>query len=108
MAERPEDWIAVLWQEVRPSAAAKVAVIARAAAAAQSGPLDDPVRTDAWQEAHRLAGSLGSYGHHDAADAAGELERLLDGPVTPAAADRLAALVSRLEAVVGTVPPANP
>jgi HPt (histidine-containing phosphotransfer) domain-containing protein len=101
MSERPDDWIADLWEQVRPSAAAKVAVIASAAAAAGSGPLDEAARAEAWQEAHRLAGSLGSYGHHDAASAAGELERLLaDGPVAGGAP--LTALVRRLEAVAGS------
>jgi HPt (histidine-containing phosphotransfer) domain-containing protein len=100
VTDRPDDWIAVLWEQVRPSAATKVAVIARAAAAARSGPLDETVRAEAWQEAHRLAGSLGSYGHADAADAAAELERLLDAPV--ADPEPLAGLVRRLELVAGT------
>ena len=103
MIDRPADWIADLWQQVRPNAAAKVAVIARAAAAARNGPLDEEARAAAWQEAHRLAGSLGSYGHHDAASAATELERLLDGPV--AATLELTPLVRRLEAVAGVDPP---
>lgn len=103
MTDTPDDWIAALWEQVRPSAADKVAVIARAAAAARRGALDDTTRAEAWQEAHRLAGSLGSYGHRDAADAAAELERLLDAPLD--APEPLADLVRRLEAVAGAATP---
>ena len=103
MTDVTGDWIAVLWEQVRPSAASKVAVIARAAAAAGLGVLDDTTRAEAWQEAHRLAGSLGSYGHRDAADAAAALERLLAAPL--AAAEPIAGLVRRLEAVAGADTP---
>ncbi len=104
MTDRPDDWITALWDQVRPSAAAKVAVIARAAEAARHGRLQGAVLTDAWQEAHRLAGSLGSYGHTDAAEAAAELEHLLDGPAKLPAAGALDGLLARLEAAVGTTP----
>lgn len=107
MPERPDDWIAALWDQVRPSAAAKVAVIARAAEAARHGRLEGPILAEAWQEAHRLAGSLGTYGQLDAAEAAAELEQMLDGPAGPPPADRLAVLVGRLEAAVDTPPSAR-
>lgn len=84
-----EDWVAELWEEVRPAAAARVETLSSLVA---SG--DDA--TEAVRLAHSLAGSFGSYGHHDGSLAASELERLLlDGGGTDDEG-RAAALLERM------------
>lgn len=96
------DWVADLWLEVRPSAAAKVATIAGARDALAAGALAEEVRAAALQEAHRLTGSLGAYGIHAGSQAAAEAERILEAP-TPGDAPALARAVAVLEEV--TAPP---
>ena len=97
--EGVEGWVADLWTKLKPKARAQVRVIAGALSASRSGGLTHESRRAAWWEAHRLAGSLGSYGFADAARAAEELEVLLDGeaeiPLEPAVR-----LLVRLNAVV--------
>ena len=93
-----DDWIEELWLEQRASAAAKVECIAAVVPAARAGTLDDPSCEEVAAVAHQLAGSLGTYGRHDAAEAAADAERLLrDRPVD---AEALAVAVARMEAVV--------
>lgn len=93
-----DDWIEELWDEQRPSAVAKVARIAAVVPDATAGTLDDERREEATAVAHQLAGSLGTYGRHDAAQAASDAERLLKAP--PVDADALAGAVKRMEDAV--------
>lgn len=57
---------------------ARVAVLERAAEAAMAGTLDDELREKAARQAHRLAGSLGTFGFSKASDRARELEHLFE------------------------------
>ena len=100
VTDGPTDAMVVeVWQRVRPSAAQKVAVVASASSRLATGDLDEVLRADAWQQAHRLAGSLGSFGWADASVAAATAERILEAP-TPADADELADAVARMERAV--------
>lgn len=93
-----DDWIEELWLEQRGGAAAKIARIGAAVPAMRAGTLDDASRREAAALSHQLAGSLGTYGRHGAADAAAAAERLLTADETDA--DALAAAVRRMEAAV--------
>jgi len=93
-----DDWVRELWLEVRPGAVERIDRIAGALRMAEAGSLRDDDREDALAVAHQLAGSLGSYGFHDAAVAAGEAERLLGE--APVDLDALGDAVARLSAVL--------
>lgn len=100
MTDGPTDAMVVeVWERVRPSAAQKVAVVASASSRLANDQLDESLRAEAWQQAHRLAGSLGSFGWSDASDAAAAAERILEAP-TVADADELADAVVRMERAV--------
>lgn len=95
-----EDMVREVWVRVRPSAAEKVARLAEAAERLADGTLDDDLRADAWQQAHRLAGSLGSFGFADGSVAAAEAEAILEGVPDVADAPALARAVARMQQVV--------
>ena len=104
MSDQSEEWVAELWQKVKPAARAQVRVLAGALSELRGGNLTPEVRHEAWWEAHRLAGSLGSYGFADGADAAEELASILDGDSEIDLNQTLRLLV-RLNAVVGISTP---
>ena len=88
------DRLEAIWQRHEPLVRDRIGVL-RAAA-------DDPSAerlAAAAGAAHKLAGSLGTLGRHDAGDAAAEAEALLAGPAPDLA--RLAALVRRIEVGIG-------
>lgn len=95
----PDDWVNDLWRRVKPAARAQVRVIAAALQAVRSGALTAEDRKAAWWEAHRLAGSLGSYGFEDGATAAAELSEVLEG-TDDIALEKAVRLLVRLNAVV--------
>ncbi len=92
--------VAALWERHRPTALERVAVLERAGEAAARGALGEPLSAQARAEAHKLAGSLGSFGVHDGTVLAREAERLLE----PGAEDgaRLRGVAAELRAVVET------
>lgn len=104
MTEPSEDWVAELWTKMKPAARAQVRVLAGALSELRDGNLRPEVRHQAWWEAHRLAGSLGSYGFSDGAAAADELAALLEGDGEIELTETLRLLV-RLNAVVSDSPP---
>ena len=78
-----------LWQQVRRTELDRVSVIKGAVIALMEGRLDEDARAAAEREAHKIAGSAGTFGMHRASEIARELEILLG----PAAADDAAARV---------------
>ena len=95
--------VAALWDRHRSTALERVAVLEQAGDAAAGGALGEPLTAQARAEAHKLAGSLGSFGVHDGTALAREAERLLE----PGAEDgaRLRAVAAELRAVVETAVP---
>jgi HPt (histidine-containing phosphotransfer) domain-containing protein len=84
--------LAAMWADARPRLLARVSVLESAAAGALS-PAD---RACAAQEAHTLAGTLGSFGRADGAAAARSAERAIeaaDGAALAVAAPELRAVV---------------
>ena len=66
-----------LWQKHLPLMRSRIETIQRAVDAIRNNRLTQDARTDAARDAHKLAGSLGTFGLRSASDAATELERLL-------------------------------
>ena len=66
-----------LWQKFRPIMLTRLQKIEEAITALHSGALPDRIRVQAVHEAHKLAGSLGTFGMQAGSVAAQEIERLL-------------------------------
>ena len=71
--------VAQLWEQARPLALSRVDAIDDAVAAVMAGALTDEQRDGARREAHKLAGSLGTFGLRDATGHAAALETAFEG-----------------------------
>src|SRR3954452_6686937 len=78
-----------LWEQARPVALERLNVLDDAVAAVMSGTLDDGLRDAAMREAHKLAGSLGTFGLREATDRAAALENDVAQPPPPQTAPAL-------------------
>jgi HPt (histidine-containing phosphotransfer) domain-containing protein len=92
-----DDALAAIWERSRPLIRERLDTVQAAADAAGAGTLDDAKRREGLRAAHQLAGSLGTFGLHEATDLARELEAQF-AEATDAA--RVAALSVRLNEVV--------
>lgn len=98
--------LAELWSRYRPSIIGQVEVLEEAVHELGQGRLSDPARRHAEGEAHKLAGSLGSFGFPHGTDLARELELTLASPGGPAVseaphlAERVSALRRELDSQV--------
>jgi len=90
--------LAQLWVKNRPIVEERLATLDRASAAAVSGQLNDELRKEAAQAAHKLAGALGMYGYDECTRIAREIDALLSSEMPGAA--RLGALIAELRAAV--------
>lgn len=89
-----------LWGRFQGQMLARVETLDEALAALVEARLDDELRRRAGRDAHRLAGSAGTFGHHRASVLAHELEELFAGsaPIDlPAVPDALAQVESLRE-----------
>jgi diguanylate cyclase (GGDEF)-like protein len=68
-----------LWEQARPGALGRMDAIDDAVAAVMGGALTDEQRAQAQREAHKLAGSLGTFGLRDATAHAAALESAFEG-----------------------------
>jgi HPt (histidine-containing phosphotransfer) domain-containing protein len=75
--ERTASLLAAVWQHNRGLVEERLALLDRAASAAEAGTLMDDLRQEACGTAHKLAGSLGMYGYEEGTRIARELEVLL-------------------------------
>lgn len=88
-----------IWQRSLARVTEQIAVIEGAVMALLEGRLDEAMSAEAEREAHKIAGSAGTFGFHQASATARELENLFaDRPTSPAAAAEAAALVDSLHA----------
>ncbi len=87
--------VAALWSQYRPIIAGRVTVLEQATRAALDDALSDELRQKAYGEAHKLAGSMGTFGFADASEMAREAEMMLDreAPLDAAAVACLSDLV---------------
>ena len=96
--------IARIWVESENVMHARLDAIDAAGAALLSGSLDAERRAAATHGAHKLAGSLGTFGLPEGSELASELEVMLRAPGIPPAL-RLSELAERLRAIVHAGPP---
>ena len=99
--------IARIWVENLDVMHARLDAIDAAGGALLAGSLDAERRAAATSGAHKLAGSLGTFGLPLGSDLASELEVMLRTPGTPPAM-RLAELAERLRTIVHAGPSAPP
>ena len=89
--------IAELWEQFKGKMFERVAVLVEASGALSDGGLDEELRQKAQWEAHKLAGSVGTFGFSEASRIAGEIEALVQS-TTPGETEgaRLSELVHSL------------
>ncbi len=94
--------LAGIWERSRDAILARVTVVEDAALALAAGTLAPELRREAEQEAHKLAGTAGTFGYHEATDLAREAEHLLmgDAVLGSAAILRLSQIAVRLRDVL--------
>lgn len=82
-AANPQQMLTSVWQRNLPLVRKRLASLKLAAQDAADGRLLPPVRAEAAEISHKLAGSLGMFGYSRGTEVAQQLEILLeaDGPV---------------------------
>jgi hypothetical protein len=83
-----------LWPASQGRIEAALEVVARGVSALEAGELDESTRAEARAGAHKLVGTIGSYGLLRSAELARELEHVFDDP--PAASTSLRPLLDEL------------
>lgn len=81
--------VAAVWLKYRDQVLARVDVLEAAALGLLEGRLDRDARRAAEREAHKLAGSVGTFGFAEGSRLAREAETLLAGPTPPGQAEAL-------------------
>jgi chemotaxis protein histidine kinase CheA len=89
-----------LWPASQERIEAALEALERGVAALEAGELDEELRADARNGAHKLVGTLGTYGLLGAAELARALERVFDDPPVASTGVRptLTDLVERVRA----------
>lgn len=77
--------------------AERVVLLEQAEQALRTATLSETLQQNASNEAHKLAGTLGSFGYATGSKVARSLEHLLNQPLTPAEAPELTALITDLK-----------
>jgi HPt (histidine-containing phosphotransfer) domain-containing protein len=90
--------LATLWKEYKTVILGQVQVIEAASSAAASQTLTSELQERAAEEAHKLAGSVGSFGFKEGSLRAAEMENILraTGAIAPPMARRLSECVEQL------------
>lgn len=98
--ERVSSAMDELWARTRNLVRERIDTVERAALAARSGTLRGDLRQAAEADAHRLAGSLGTFGVTEGSEGARELEEAFGSGryLRPADGERLVAVVERVRA----------
>jgi diguanylate cyclase (GGDEF)-like protein len=99
--------VSAVWLKYRGQVLARVDVLEGAAMGVLEGRLDRDARREAEREAHKLAGSAGTFGFGEASRLAREAETILAGPTPPEQADalRLADLAVAIRQQLTAAPP---
>jgi len=86
-----------IWAQNRGLVRGRLATLERASEElSETRGLSNQLRTEATSEAHKLAGSLGMFGHHEATELARSIELDLENPGLPQP-ERLRQHVQRLK-----------
>lgn len=101
--------VAALWERYKGIIMSRLAVLDEARTALQQGTLQPDLRGQAREEAHKLAGSLGSFGFPEASRLAEQAEGLFkaEAPLGRPETLRLTRLLSALHRSLDS-PPSNP
>ncbi len=101
----PAATLADLWERHRGTNLSRVAVLEDVTLAIIEGTADDEARSLAQREAHKLAGSLGTFGFHEGSRLARSIESLLEDerPEPLTLADAVALLAQQLDPSPGPV-----
>ena len=106
MSGAPESAIAEamnrLWEKFLPQIEERVTILQNAAASLATGNLEPNDRQKAAEEAHKLAGVLGTFGLNEGTNLAREAESLYDGSldeIRPFTA-RLSAIAAQLQKMI--------
>ena len=92
--------LARLWTKFLPEITQRVAVLEAAVQAMRAGALLDELREDAHQAAHKLAGTLGTFGLHHGTELARQAELVLEGDAPLAGNSELTAWIAELRALI--------
>lgn len=98
--EQLQSALAAVWQKCLPVLRQRVSVIERASEQIRAGALDAELREQARQEAHRLAGLLGTFGYHEGTEAARSIELALETTVSEEANSDFGAALAILHRTV--------
>ena len=90
------DAIAKVWERFRSSISDRITILDRTNVALSLGQLSDELRQQASQEAHKLVGSLGTFGLAEGSRLAREMENLLQSDPKPDQVPQLCNLVATL------------
>lgn len=92
--------VLALWLAKKTEVREKIDILERAAATLEeTRTIDDSLRDEATSVAHKLAGSLGMFGHDEATEVARAIELDLENPGLPQP-ERLRDHVTRLESLL--------
>ncbi|CAA9471740.1 MAG: Circadian input kinase A [uncultured Solirubrobacteraceae bacterium] len=102
--------LATLWKQHEQAILDRVGVLERAVAALVRGVLDEGLRAEAEREAHKLAGTLGTFGFTKGSQCAHEVELILEIPATlgPARVPLLSELLVQLRSELSATPVDRP
>lgn len=91
-----------LWQKFLPQIEERIEILERAAAALSAGQLTPELRSEAHAAAHKLVGSLGTFGLADGSTLAREAESTYQDNLSLMNATHLADIVARLRTFVAS------
>jgi len=94
------DALARLWKKFLPDIEGRVDLLEAAAGALAAGSLSDELREKAHAAAHKLAGTLGTFGLHRGTELARQCENFLAGPHPPVASFELGGRAAELQAII--------
>jgi HPt (histidine-containing phosphotransfer) domain-containing protein len=105
--EKTRAAVSALWAKYSEKIFARVAMLEGACQALQKNCLSEELRQEAKMAAHKLAGSLGTFGHAEGSKLAGEMESILEegGSRDQAQTDRLSELAESLRKELEHGPP---
>jgi HPt (histidine-containing phosphotransfer) domain-containing protein len=94
------DAMARMWAKFLPEIERRLSVLEIATASLDNGTLTIDQRESAHADAHKLAGSLGTFGLHRGTEVARQAECLLASELDGASKTKLASLVSELRSLI--------
>lgn len=103
-------WVGGIWERFKETIFTRVTILEHATTALLAGALDKELQHRAMQEAHKLAGSVGTFGFAEGSRLAQEIERILQAetPLGQDQAPNLAQLVHSLRRELEQDPVGSP